>query len=68
MWVIFMFKFVLFNHILVGYTNISFCERFNFNPFIHTFVYFTIIVLTWYYFTSHSIVLTKSISDWVFTL
>ena len=44
------FKFDLLHHILVGHTNISFYERLNFNPFMRTFVHFTIAVLTWYDF------------------
>ena len=60
------FKFVLLRHILIGHTNISFCVRLNFNPFIPTFVHFTIVVLTWYDFTTYSIVLPMYISAWVF--
>ena len=55
----FMFKFVLLRHILVGDTNVSFYERLNFNPFMCTIVHFNIDVLTWYDFTSYSIVLPK---------
>ena len=40
----------------------SFCERLNFNPFSRTFVHFNIVILTWYDFTSYSIVLPMSIS------
>ena len=53
-------------HILVGHTNISFCERLNFNTFMRTFLNFTIVILTWYDFTSYSIVLPMSISAQVF--
>ena len=62
----FLFKFVLFHHILVGHTNISFCERLKLNIFMRTFVYFTIVVLTWYDFKSYSIVLPVYISAQVF--
>ena len=41
----FVFKFVLLHQIIVGDTNISFCEWSNFNPFSSTFVYFTIVLL-----------------------
>ena len=53
----FLFKFVLFHHIIVGRTNIYFCEQLNFNIFMHTFLYFNTVILTWYDFTSYSIVL-----------
>ena len=58
----FLFKFILLHHIYVGYTNIYFYEQLTFNPFCYTFVKFTIVVLTWYDFTSYSIVLPMSIS------
>ena len=50
-WLIYccLFKFTLvffMRHILVGRTNISFCERLNFNPFMRTFVHFTIVFFT----------------------
>ena len=48
----FMFKFVLLSHTLVGYTNIYLYDRLNLYHFMHTFVHFTIVVLTWYDFTS----------------
>ena len=63
----FLFNFVLLSRILVGYTNIYLCELLNFNPFSRNFLNFTIFVLTWYHFTSYSIVLPTSISDWVFS-
>ena len=59
---LFIFKFALLRHIIVGYTNIDLYERLNFDPFIHTFVHFTIVVLNWCYFTSYSIVLLMSVS------
>ena len=62
----FLFKFVLLCHILVVYTNLSFCEQFNINPFYCTFVHFTIVILTWHDFTSYSMVLPNSISDRLF--
>ena len=62
----FIFRFVLLGHIPVGHTNIFFCGRLNFNPFSHTFVNFTIFILTWYDFTSYYILLTMSISSQVF--
>ena len=36
----FLFKFVLLRHILVGHTNIFFCRRLTFNPFMRTFFTF----------------------------
>ena len=57
-----------FCQIYVGFTNILFCEKLSFNPFIRTFVHFTIVLLTWYYFTSYSILLPMSISALVFRL
>ena len=57
----FVFKFILLRHMYVGYTNISFCQWLNSNPFSRTFVHFTIVVLTWYDFTLSSIVLPMSI-------
>ena len=62
----FIFKFVLVRQILVGYTNVYFCERLNFNPFSCTFVHFNIVVLTWHDFTPYFIVFTMSISARVF--
>ena len=59
----FFFIFVFLCHIVVRYTNIFFCERFNFNPFTRKFLHFTITVLNWYDFISYSIVLPMSISD-----
>ena len=47
----FISKFILLRHVYVGYSNISFRERLSFNTFSHTFVHFTIAVLTWYDFT-----------------
>ena len=41
----FIFQFVLLLHILVSRTNISFCERLNFKPFMCYFVHFTIVIL-----------------------
>ena len=58
----FVFKFVSLRHILVGHTKIFFCERLNFNNFLLNPVHFTIFVLTWYYFTTYSIVLPMQIS------
>ena len=58
----FTYKFVLLRHILVGYTNVYFCDKLNFNTFSRTFVHFTIFVLTWNDFTSYSILLSMSIS------
>ena len=57
----FLFRFNLMRHIYVDYTNMSFYERLNFNPFCCTFVHFTIIVLIWYDITSYTIVLPMSI-------
>ena len=45
------FKFSLLHHILVGHTNIFFCELLKSNPFMRTFIKFTIVVLIWYDFT-----------------
>ena len=59
-------KLVLLRHIIIGHANITFCERLNSNPFIRTFVHFTIFVLNWHDFISYSIVLPMSISDRVF--
>ena len=56
---IFLLKLVIFRHILVGHTNISFYEQLNFNIFMHTFVYFTKVVMTWYDLTSYSKVLPR---------
>ena len=64
--VCFIFKFVLLSHILVVHTNIFFCERLNFNPLMHNFVNFTIVVLTWYDFTPYSILLPMSIYSQIF--
>ena len=47
----FIFKIILLRHILVGDTNLFLCERLNFNPFMRTFVNFTIYVFTWHDFT-----------------
>ena len=62
----FIFKFVLLRHIIVGNTNVFFRERLDFNPFIFTFVHFTVVVFIWYYFTSYSIILPMYISARVF--
>ena len=62
----FLFKFVLFHHVLVGHNKISLCDQLKFNIFMRTFVYFTIVVLTWYDFKSYSIVLLMYISAQVF--
>ena len=62
----YLFNFFLLHHILVVHTNIYFCEWLKFNLFIHTFVHFTIVVLTWHDLTSYSKVLPMSISAWVF--
>ena len=62
----FWFKVILLNYIQVGNTKINFCERSSFNPFISIFVHFTILFLTWYDFTSYSIVLTTSNCAWFF--
>ena len=64
----FLFKFILFCHVYIGYTNISFYEQLIFNTFCCTFLYFTIVVLNWYDFTSYSIVLPLSIYDRYFDL
>ena len=53
----FLFKFKLLSHIYVCYTNMSFWEQLSGNPSSCNFVLFTIVVLTWYEFTSYSIVL-----------
>ena len=45
-----------------------FCERLNFNTFMRTFIHFTIVVLTFYDFTSYFILLPISISARVFML
>ena len=58
----FLFKFFLHN-ILVGCAKLSFCERLTFNTFSHTFVHFTIVILTSHDFMSFYIVLHVSISD-----
>ena len=58
----FLFNLILLHHIYVGYTNMCSCERLCFNLFCCTFVHFTIVVLTWYKFTSYSIVLPMSFS------
>ena len=62
----FLFKFFLLRQINVDCTNISLCERLRFNSFSHTFLHFTIVILTWYDFTSQYMVLPMSISAWVF--
>ena len=54
-----LFKFILLHQNYVGYTNMFFCEKLGFNTFSHTFVNFTIVILTWYNFTSYSIVLPR---------
>ena len=58
----FFYKFLLLRQIYIGYTNISFCEKLSFNTFSCTFVHFTIIIFSWYDFTSYSILLRMSIS------
>ena len=63
---LFLIKSIFLLHIYVGYTNISFSEWLSFNIFCHTFVHFTTVFLTWYDFMSYSIVLSMSISAWVF--
>ena len=62
----FVLKFVLLRHILVGDTDFYFYERLKLNPFSCTFVYFTIVIFTWYDFKSYSIVLPMYISAQVF--
>ena len=62
----FVLKFVLLRHILVGDTDFYFYERLKLNPFSCTFVYFTIVIFTWYDFTSYYIVLSIYISDRLF--
>ena len=62
----FLFNFFIFHHILVGHTNISLCEQLQFNIFMCTFVYFIIVVMTWYDFQSYSIVLPMYIFDQLF--
>ena len=62
----FLFKFILLRHICVGYTNTSFCDKLSFNPFSCTILYFDILFLTWYDFTSYSIELSMSVSDLFF--
>ena len=62
----FLFKFFSLCHIYVGCTNISFYERLSFNNICCTSVHFNIVVLTWYDFTSYSIVLPMLISTRVF--
>ena len=62
----FLFKFILLRHICVGYKKIPFCEQLSFNPFVRTFVQFTIFVLTWYNFTPYYMILTILIPAWVF--
>ena len=54
---LFLFKFIVLRHMYVGYTNKFFCEQLSVNTFSHTFVHFTIVLLTSYDFTSYYIVL-----------
>ena len=61
-----LFKFIFLRHIIVAYTNIYFWEQLIFKPFSPTFVHFTIVIFTWYDFTSYYIVLPISVSFWVF--
>ena len=53
------------HQILVGHTNISFCERLNFNPFMCAFVNFTIVVfdLAWFHVMLYSITYVNLFSD-----
>ena len=53
----FIFKFVSLHQIPVENTNITFFDQLNSNPFMRNFVNFTIVVLTWYDFTSYTKVL-----------
>ena len=62
----FLYKFILLRNIHVDYTSISFCYLLIFNSFCCTFVHFTIVVFTWYDFTSYYILLPMSISARVF--
>ena len=50
-------RFNLLRHINLGFTNISFCERFKYNPFNCPSVIFSIVFLTWYDLTSYYILL-----------
>ena len=61
----FLFKFVLFHHILIGYIKISLCEQLKFH-FFCTFVHFNIVIFTWHDFISYSTVLPMSISARLF--
>ena len=40
------------------YTNVFYVSDYTFNSFVRTHLLFTIVFLTWYYFKSHSILLT----------
>ena len=61
-----LFEVILLCNICIVYINVSFSELKRFKPYCCMFVHFTIAVLTWYEFTSFSIILLMSISVWVF--
>ena len=65
---LFLRRFNLLRHIYVGFTNISFYEHLNYNPFIRTSIILNIVFLTWYDLTPYSLVLPISISALVFRL
>ena len=61
-----LFKFFLLRHILIGYTNLYLFWRLNWNTLMHTFLNFTVVILTSHDFTSYSKLLPMSIYDFVF--
>ena len=54
-----LFEILSLHHIPVRYTNVSFMNNLYFHDFGHTYLQFTMDVLTWYNFTPYSIILTN---------